>query len=57
MTWFIAVYWPEHDPEVLHLMSEAGWFQFVGDTTVLAVGLPRRTVGGAPGLLGGCTMA
>jgi hypothetical protein len=39
MTWLIAVYRPERDPEILHLMSDAGWLQFVGGATVL-LGMP-----------------
>jgi MFS family permease len=39
MTWLIAVYRPERDPEILSLMSDAGWLQFVGGATVL-LGMP-----------------
>lgn len=39
MTWLIAVYRPERNPEILFLMSDAGWLQFVGGATVL-LGMP-----------------
>lgn len=35
MTWLIAAYRPDRDPEVTYVMSDAGWLQFVGGATVL----------------------
>jgi len=35
MTWLIGAYRPERDPDVIYLMSDAGWLQFVGGATVL----------------------
>lgn len=35
MTWLIGAYRPDRHPELIYLMNDAGWLQFVGGATVL----------------------